>query len=498
MSHSHTHAIQRICLFLFFAVILAVGISDAALSWMGKKPPGTGVEPNMPRPEFRPKLLWKGEWTTDCEAWLRNRSWLVHGTGARYRELAFTWAGRNPSGVIVGKNDWLFSPETVEARSATFYQKQAATVADKLAEFDLRYRAMGMRLVILLIPNAATLYADQTPGWIEKEHERLAFLPEMTGKLRQKGLLVFNSTDAMRAAAARGAQVYFKGDHHWTFRGAQAASEGLAGYLRQTWPEMKTVADGQPIYRVDWAKRDFRTGSAARKFGFWQDSPTDNRFSDSVDDPTFTRLRTAPTEAGWLGTSFTGFNSAEFFANAAGMEVRRLDRPAKGSLFSSGAGLKYYESLAGPKPPLVVLEIPEYHLLGVAGRQAGFDRLDLGPPPWKAASEPLKVELKKLRGMTATGDGKHFTVTEKEASLELKLPAPVSDLEVALSLSRTRNKVSLQAKSARPRQGFYDDYGLLKYRFSRKKPSDTWVISWTNLDRGLTIEIGEVRQPLAK
>ncbi len=495
-----SHAIQRVCLFVFLGVILAVGVTDAAFSWIGKKPPGTGVEPNMPRPEFRPKLLWTGEWTTACEAWLRNRSWLVHGTGARYRELAFTWAGRTPTGVIVGKNDWLFSPETVEARPASFYRQQASAAADKIAEFNQRYQAMGMQLVVLLLPNAATLYPGETPDWVEMEQPR-AFLPYMTEQLQEKGVLVYNSESAMRAAADRGGQVYFKGDHHWTYIGAQAAAEGFAAFIRQSWPPMKTIVTDQPIYAVKWAKGDPRLGSSGRKFGFWRGSATDLLFADVVEEPTFTRLRTAPDGAGWLGTSFSGFGSPEFFTNAAGIEIHRLDRVAKGTLFSSGAGLKYYESLTGPKPPLVILEIPEYHLLGAAGHQAGLDRLDLGNPPWKDMSPPLDYQVKKPLGLSAIpadGQVRRFIVLEKSASLQVKLSEPVSDLEVALSVSRTRNKLSLQVKSAKPRQGCYDDYGLLKYRFSKKKPSDTWEISWSNLERGLTIEVGEVRQPLTK
>ena len=490
-----SHRVQRICLGVFFAVIVTVSIGDAVLSSRGRKPPGEASDPAIGRPPLRWTDVWKGNWTPACELWLKNRSWLVHGTAAKYREWAFQFFQRTPSSIVVGKHDWLFLPATVSSRTRDDLQNHANVAFNRIEELHQRYEALHVRIVVLLIPDAATVFPEEVPSWVRNESDRLGFLPSFAEALEKKGIPTFNATQVMRRAADRGVKVYFKGDNHWTYLGAKAAVEGLADFLRQRVPDLVPTDAPSPVYDVRWKPVAQWHGAWRRKFGFWDSSFMVMRFSDAHEAADFVRTRTEKPEVAWVGTSFSDFGSPEFFANATGMEVKRLTRAARGSFFSLGAGLKFFESNPDARTPLVVLEIPEYHI--TSEDDDGFTRMNLGSPPLPGTLQPVTYKFANLIGVSKISSDNGLTVlkaTARIASLQLKLDAPVQDLTFAMSVSKTGETVMWRAKEVvRSRQPAYDGTGVLDYRAMRNNPSKTWEITWFNLAPGQTLEIGSVR-----
>ena len=492
------HRVQRICLGVFLAVIVAFSIGDAVLSSRGLQPPGEASDPAIGRPPLRWLDVWKGNWTPACELWLKNRSWLIHGTAAKYREWAFQLFQRTPSSIVVGKNDWLFYPATIASRTSDDLQNQAQVAINKIEELHQRYEALHVQMVVLLIPDAATVFPEEVPIWVRNESARLAFLPSFATVLEKKGIPTFNTTQAMRSAADHGAKVYFKGDNHWTYLGAETAVEGLADFLRQRVPNLVPTGAPSPVYNVQWKPVAQRKGAWRRKFGFWDSSPMVMRFSDAHESADFVRTRTEKPGVAWVGTSFSDFGSPQFFANAIGLEVEPLIRPAKGSLYSLGWALKYLESHPDARTPLVVLEIPEYHI--ISEYDGGFNRMNVGMPPFLGTLQRVEYELAHLVGFSTQRSDNDLTplkATDRTAMLQLKFNEPIQDLTFAMSVSKSGKMVVWRAKEVvKARQPAYDGTGLLEYRATRTHPSKTWEISWFNLEPGQTLEIGQMRQPV--
>ena len=492
-----THPLQRICLAMFFVVIVTVSIGDAVLSSRGLKPPGEASDPAIGRPPLRWLDVWKGNWTPACELWLKNRSWLVHGTAAKYREWAFQFFQRTPNTIVVGKHDWLFYPATVASRTREDLENQGDIALRKIEELHQRYEALHVQMVVLLIPDAATVFPEEVPSWVRNESARRRFLPWFAEALEKKGIPTFNATQVMRAAADHGAKVYFKADNHWTYAGAETAVQGLAGFLRQRAPELVPREASAPIYKVDWKHVANRSGAWRRKFGFSEPSAMAMRFGDAHEAADFVRLRTEKPCVAWVGTSFSDFGSPEFFANAIGMEVERLTRPAKGSLYSLGWALKYLESNPDARTPLVVLEVPEYHI--TSEYDGGFNRMNVGMPPFPGTLQPVEYKLGHLVGLSPLGPDNDLTplkATDRMATLQLKFKEPIQDLTFAMSVSKSGKMVVWRAKEVvKARQPAYDGTGVLEYRATRTNPSKTWELTWFNLEPGQTLEIGRFRQP---
>ena len=486
----------RLLVCLFFGIVLATGISDAIFSWLGRKPPGSAVERKMPRPPFNWKVFWKGDWTVDTEEWLQNRSWLAHGTAAKYRELTFEIAGRTPGNVIKGKNDWLFLDTTIETPSDQYLEKQMTILFDKLTLYRERFREQGIPMVVLLIPNSATLFPENTPSWMRGSEAGSKFIERLSEGLRNRGIPTYDSTAAMRAAERPGKTVFFRADNHWTYRGAQVATEGLAVYLAEAGFIRPRI---DPVFRIDWRDDVQSKGGILKMLGFWEGSKLSKRFYEPMQVPSFLPTSQRPTaRVGWSGTSFSNYESPDFFATAWGASVEKITRPAKGSDFTAGWALKHFESSESMPPDFVVLEFPEYHLVGKNQVGGDLNEIRLGLPPLKSSQlTPCHWEAINGKGLQAVaGEPGKWRVTSRDPSLEIQLTEPALELQLEIALSQTRLKSQIRVRgSTETRLPCFDGGGFLKYRFPRKKSAARWQISWSRVEPGQILEIGSVSRP---
>lgn len=483
---------------VFFGVITSVAMFDAIFEWRKQWPPGSGVEKRMRRPGLDGTFLWKGNWTPAYEKWLVNRSWLVHGTGAIYRELTFPIGGRTPSNVVQGRNGFLFLKNTVETSDDRYYQERIQASVDVLNRFKKRYADQGIKMVVLLVPNAATLFPENLPRWTRRSDARDHFLDHLSSALREDGIPAFNPTEAMRATAEKGEPVFYRADNHWTYRGAQVATEELANFLAT---EGFARPTSPPLFEITWQDTVRNDGGILRMLGFRKESKLAAQYHEPTRVPVFSATnQPATSRVGWSGTSFSGFQSPEFFGNAWRAQIDKLDRPAKGSAFSAEWALKHYESSELPPPDFVVLELPEYHLVGSAEGGGDLDGVRLShvaldndqitPCAWK----PVEVDGLK----SVAGEPQKWTVDAREPSLVIELEEPVADLQIEIALSEVRSPSQVRLRGAKePRLRCYDGGGLLKYRFTKKKPDTQWKISWNRVETGQTVEIGQVSRPKA-
>jgi len=132
-------------------------------------------------------------------------------------------------GVVVGKNDWLFSTE--EFALSEKYQQYWNQNLEIIASRQRILQKRGIDLLVVLIPEKAVLYQEelQTPS----PHEQLGLGEQSLTWLSEKGIPTLDPTAAMKRAIAEDQQIFLRTDTHWTPLGAKLTAQEIArgGYI---------------------------------------------------------------------------------------------------------------------------------------------------------------------------------------------------------------------------------------------------------------------------
>nr|WP_298145994.1 alginate O-acetyltransferase [uncultured Pseudomonas sp.] len=127
------------------------------------------------------------------------------------------------SGVVLGKDGWLFTNEEYQIPSA--YEKVLAQHLARISEVGEQLRAHGKRLIMIPVPMKVDIYADQTRVGLDPR------APELYGdfvtQLRQRHIEV----TPVRQSFLRGKQeqpLFLRTDTHWTPQGASLAAREFA------------------------------------------------------------------------------------------------------------------------------------------------------------------------------------------------------------------------------------------------------------------------------
>ncbi|WP_437880549.1 alginate O-acetyltransferase [Pseudomonas sp. LRF_L74] len=149
------------------------------------------------------------------------------GTNA-WAAVEFGLFGEGRPGVVVGREDWLFTDEEFKpALKPEQLDENWALVKGIQAEFKRR----NMELVLALLPAKARLYpeyfADTEPV---SAHRQL--YADALERMQKNG---FSGPDLLRTLQAAKSQdaVFLRTDTHWTPYGAETVAQNLADYVRQ-------------------------------------------------------------------------------------------------------------------------------------------------------------------------------------------------------------------------------------------------------------------------
>ena len=138
--------------------------------------------------------------------------------------LDFTLFNEGRPGVVLGREQWLFSDEEFKpvAGAEQFEAENLALirgVRDTLQQ-------QGVQLVLAIIPAKARLYpeyiGEQTPASLHQD-----LYNQFHAKARQAGVFAPDLLGPLQAAKAQG-QVFLRTDTHWTPMGAEVVAEHLA------------------------------------------------------------------------------------------------------------------------------------------------------------------------------------------------------------------------------------------------------------------------------
>ena len=149
--------------------------------------------------------------------------------------------------VLIGRGGRLFylGGEAVQ-RSAGLVMRdhRVSDTVDLIARMKAALKARGVKFLVAVPPNAATIYADDLPEWAKNRGRRTETTSCSTGS-RPVASRAVDLRPAVQAARSGGPACYMH-DSHWTARGALAAFNAIV------------EADGRADWRLDPRRRSGR------------------------------------------------------------------------------------------------------------------------------------------------------------------------------------------------------------------------------------------------
>ncbi len=293
--------------FLLLATPLAVGI----------------VRPDSPTSIFRegrrlalaPKTPSTGQdWLTlskKIDAYLQDHFGLRQVLIRTNRDLTKPLLGIGNNSVLIGRDGRMFylGEETMRQSAGLLLRDlRVSDTVDLLAEMKDALGAHGIRFLVAVPPNAATIYQDDLPRWAQNLGEKTEY-DALLEKLAARHVQAVDLRPAMTAAARSDGSVYYMHDTHWSAGGALTAFNVIVeADTHRDWRLDPKSSLGPAIVR--------KGGDLARLFGVEDKAVEDIRelelpsvqkdllSSDIFGDYVETSSRTGPTVM-ILGDSFT-------------------------------------------------------------------------------------------------------------------------------------------------------------------------------------------------
>jgi alginate O-acetyltransferase complex protein AlgJ len=221
--------------FLLLAIPLVVGI-------VRPDSPATVLKEGRPLAQAPKIPADRDHWLTlakDIDAYLQDHFGLRHVMVRADHDLTRPLSNGNDS-VLIGHEGRLFYLGDGAVRQSAGLVVRDRRVSDTVAmlkRINAALVARGIRFVVAIPPNGATIYQDFLPTWAQSRGRRTEY-DLLCDELAASGVRVVDLRPPVEAARAKG-PVFYMYDTHWTFRGA------LAGF------NAVVEADSHPDWRID-------------------------------------------------------------------------------------------------------------------------------------------------------------------------------------------------------------------------------------------------------
>lgn len=409
---------------LFIAGLCLAGALDLLWRQAGWIPPGRAYRDRWP-PITLDSLL-HGEAASDIETSLVQGSAFVNGPGAIYNEALWALLGRTGERIRVGRGGWIFLREQLAPLGRAELAGRIETVPGAFVAAARRLReTTGARVLVVLQPNRSRLYADTLPG-VAPDPGRDRLRDAVVGALRESGTEVLDLSPAFERHRGDGGQPFYRDDHHWTWRGAEAAARAVAATL--TAPGWAPAVN-EPQAAPAWAPDPDRNRSLLQFLRFRRGSAAELPFIDQQERAVFSSSASERTSAPVmvLATSNGLYGFAEFLGVALQAPVAARVAAGKGALFPAHWLLAQDAADAGWRSPeVIVWEVPEYHL-------AARDELDVDLP---SSAPGTPAVLVRADGRDLAGATVSLRTTRHVTRLVARLERPAERAELWLSVGR--------------------------------------------------------------
>jgi len=243
--------------FLLFATPLVVGIvkpdGPAAILKEGRKLAPAPTTPDDP-----------ADWLIlpkEIDAYLKDHFGLRQVMIRAHKDLTKPLLGLGNDLVMIGRDGHMFyiGEETIRQSAGLIMRDQRVSDAtDLLVKMNEALAARGIRFLVAIPPNAASIYQDDLPHWAQNWGKPTEY-DLILANLGAKGVRAVDLRPPLIKARADG-PVFYTHDTHWTSRGA------LAGF------NTIVEADSHPDWRIEAGAAlgpptTRRGGDLARLFG---------------------------------------------------------------------------------------------------------------------------------------------------------------------------------------------------------------------------------------
>ena len=243
--------------FLLLATPLVVGIvkpdSPAAILKEGRKLAPAPTTPDDP-----------ADWLIlpkEIDAYLKDHFGLRQVMIRAHKDLTKPLLGLGNDLVMIGRDGHMFyiGEETIRQSAGLIMRDQRVSDAtDLLVRMNEALAARGIRFLVAIPPNAASIYQDDLPHWAQNWGKPTEY-DLILANLAAKGVRAVDLRPPLMKARADG-PVFYQHDTHWTDRGALAGFNAIVeADSHPDWRIEPSAALGPPTIR--------RGGDLARLFG---------------------------------------------------------------------------------------------------------------------------------------------------------------------------------------------------------------------------------------
>lgn len=287
--------------------------------------------------------------------------------------LRFLITGGGGEQVRVGNGDWLFLTE--EMRFDTGGSANLAARADLLGETARQLNAMGVHLVVALIPDKARVHSDKLKGSQYPAYNQTRYRDALKA-MRERNVTVVDLLEPLTTEAAK-SDVYYRTDTHWNQAGAKLAANAVAEVVRQLDVAL-TVTQFDTISSSESA---LRPGDLLRLMGL-ENTPDALRPHADHEVPVVTQERSASGAGGLFGDAgvsvvLTGTsyslrgNFHGYLQQALQTKILNAAKDGGGLLQATTAYLTD-DAFQSAKPVVLVWEIPERFVLATLDGEPGW------------------------------------------------------------------------------------------------------------------------------
>lgn len=161
----------------------------------------------------------------------------------------------DPAPVIIGKNDWLFTP--YEFATPADAADTDATV-QLLQKANRLFEAKGVALALVIVPSKIRIYSDQLPDSHPLDAYTAGKYEKVSAALRAGGVNVVNLNQPFLNSPQRlgDSPLFLRLDTHWAHAGALLAGETVKAAIDAS-PVLKAALAATPEekYTLNWSKQ---------------------------------------------------------------------------------------------------------------------------------------------------------------------------------------------------------------------------------------------------
>lgn len=274
------------------------------------------------------KISWEklidGKYGVQLEQSFKENSYISKVSGEKYRTFIYGFFSRTNKNVIIGKDNFLFLRDKTEELDLKELNNIPRAISH-LKEVQDLLLAHGIDLYIITIPARAKIYPELAYASKELPKNRKLFFDELLKTIEENGIKNLNLEVPMRNAKESIAPipVFFKVDHHWSYKAVEAISPLIAAELSKVFLENKI--NRIKVYNYEWKIKTNAHNKIANKLGFPKAS-IPNKFKQQQFVPIFSpdkylQDKNAENKLLIVSSSYARYGLVEFLSNEFGYRV---------------------------------------------------------------------------------------------------------------------------------------------------------------------------------